>query len=408
MEIEEPIIEKAIDTEIGDGNLTPDLIDGDSCVFLTPLFRAEQGVAKHIQRLLEGNVPWAKIDLDKAIPWVCAQTGLKLSDSQQDALKLAMISKVLIITGGPGVGKTTLVNSILKILCAKQIRVSLCAPTGRAAKRLSESTGLEAKTIHRLLEFDPKKMRFKRDDRHPLECDLLVVDEASMVDIILMNQLLRAIPFHSGLLIVGDVDQLPSVGPGAVLSDLLTSERIPAVRLTEIFRQAASSKIIVNAHRINASKMPYSPKKASQDDDELSDFYFIEATEVDDILNKLFHVVINRIPKRFGFDPIKEIQILTPMQRGGLGTRSLNARLQEALNGAAEPKINRFGWTFSPGDKVIQNVNDYDKEVFNGDIGFIEEINLEEGKVSVLFDERAVNYELGELNFYNHNIYILK
>jgi exodeoxyribonuclease V alpha subunit len=397
LEIQAPIIEKAIETEIEEGNLTPDMIEGEPSIFLTPMYRAEQGVAKHVQRLLRGLVPWPEIVIDKAIPWVEEKTGLQLSDSQKDAIRLAMTSKVLIITGGPGVGKTTLVNSLLKIIRAKRMRVLLCAPTGRAAKRLSESTGLEAKTIHRLLEFDPKKWGFKRDDRYPLECDLLVVDEVSMVDVVLMNQLLRAVPALSALIIVGDVDQLPSVAPGAILADLLASGSVPAVRLTEIFRQAASSKIIVNAHRINAGKMPYSDN-TSNAQDALSDFYLIPAKNVDDILALLDHVVINRIPQRFGFDPIREIQVLTPMQRGGLGTRSLNARFQEALNGKAVPKINRFGWTFSPGDKVIQNVNDYDKEVFNGDIGFIEEIDVEKGKLSVLFDDRLVDYEVGELD----------
>jgi len=247
------------------------------------------------------------------------------------------------------VGKTTLVNSILKIVIAKQVRVALCAPTGRAAKRLSESTGLEAKTIHRLLETDPRTGEFRRTEEHPLDCDLLVVDEASMIDVLLMRSLLRAVPDDSGLLIIGDVDQLPSVGPGQVLADIIAANVLPVVRLTEVFRQAAGSRVITNAHRINRGQMP-----ELTNGNALSDFYFIDAAEPEDGVAKIVAVVRDRIPQAFGLNPIRDVQVLCPMNRGGLGARSLNIELQKALNPPGETRVERFGWTYGPGDKVMQ------------------------------------------------------
>ncbi len=261
-------------------------------------------------------------------------------------------------------GKTTLVNSILKILIAKQVRVALCAPTGRAAKRLSESTGLEAKTIHRLLETDPRSGQFSRTEEHPLDCDLLVVDEARMVDILLMRSLLRAVPDAAALLIVGDVDQLPSVGPGQVLADIIASNLIAVVRLTEVFRQAAGSRVITNAHRINSGQMPELSNERA-----LSDFYFIEASQPEEGIDKIVALVRDRIPRAFGLDAIRDVQVLCPMNRGGLGARSLNIELQKVINPPGESRVERFGWTFCPGDKVMQIENDYDREVYNGDLG---------------------------------------
>jgi len=391
--IPEATILQAIGAEIEAGNLMGEAMGGGEAVFLTPLYRAECGCARHLERLLEGPPPWGSINADKAIPWVEGKTGLTLSESQRQAVRLVVQSKVAIVTGGPGVGKTTLVNSILTILRAKQVRVLLCAPTGRAAKRLSESTGLEAKTVHRLLEFDPKVFAFKRHEDYPLEVDVLVVDEASMMDVVLMNQLLKAIPDAAGLLIVGDVDQLPSVGPGAVLTDMIDSGRLPILRLTEIFRQAQTSQIIVNAHRINRGEWPVKIPQG-----EASDFYSIAAATLEEIFAKLIQLVTERIPRKFGFHPIRDIQVLTPMNRGGLGVQALNAELQQRLNGASEPRITRFGSSFAPGDKVIQMVNDYDKEVFNGDIGKIERIDLEDSRVFIDFDGRLIEYEFGELD----------
>ncbi len=387
--IPEAIIRQAIDQERAEGNLILDL----DLLFLTPLQRAEAGCAQHLRRLLAGTPPWGRIDPAKALPWVEAQTGQQLSLSQREAVTTMLANKVTIITGGPGVGKTTLVNSLLRILQAKQVEVLLAAPTGRAAKRLTETTGREARTVHRLLEFDPSSFQFKRDADHPLETQFLVLDEASMMDTVLMNQVLRAIPDEAGLLIVGDVDQLPSVGPGAVLADLIDAGTIPTVRLTEIFRQAQSSRIITNAHRINRGELPLAPPKG-----ETSDFYLLYAADPEEIATKLMASVTERLPRSFGVDPVRDIQVLTPMNRGGLGVRALNAELQARLNPARQPRIERFGTTFAPGDKVLQRVNNYDKEVFNGDIGWISAVDPEQGTLVVDVDGRRVEYEFGELD----------
>jgi exodeoxyribonuclease V alpha subunit len=387
-------IEQAIDLETQAGNLIAEYIAEKQCLFLAPLHRAEVGTANHLLRLLQGRPSWGELAVANAIPWMEKQTGLNLSESQRQAVTQVCTGKVTVLTGGPGVGKTTVINGILRILRTRRVRVLLCAPTGRAAKRLSETTGLAAKTIHRLLEFDPQAMGFKRHGSRTLEADLVVLDETSMVDVVLINQLLRAIPDHAALLLVGDVDQLPSVGPGAVLADIIAAQRIPIVRLVEIFRQAAESKIVTNAHRINRGQLPAPLANAS----EKSDFYVISAATPEETQTKLLHVVTERIPRRFGFHPVRDIQVLVPMNRGSLGTRALNAELQQRLNPNAEPKITRFGWTFAPGDKVIQNVNNYDKEVFNGDMGLITRIDLDEGLVFIDFDGREVEYELSEMD----------
>jgi exodeoxyribonuclease V alpha subunit len=394
LEISVELAAEAIEKEVEEGNIIREQIDEQDLLYLTRLHRAECGVTAHILRLMEGEAPWSDLDLDKAIPWVEQSTNIALSESQRVAVRKALQNKVLVITGGPGVGKTTLVNSILKIIEAKDAEILLCAPTGRAAKRLAESTGREAKTIHRLLEFDPKQGGFKRNSDNPLQADLIVVDESSMIDIVLMSQLLRAICDETALLLVGDVDQLPSVGPGAVLSDIINSGVVPTVRLTEIFRQAASSKIILNAHRINEGKMPVQEEKREA----LSDFYFIPANSAEEVNDKLMQVVCERIPKRFGFDPIKDVQVLTPMNRGGLGTRSLNVELKKRLNKNEGPQVSKFGWEFGVGDKVLQTVNNYDKEVFNGDIGTICSIDMEESELLIEFDGRQVAYDFSELD----------
>jgi exodeoxyribonuclease V alpha subunit len=363
LEIPVAIIEQAVELEYQEDHLIAEDIDGQPCLFLAPLHRAEVGVASHLLRLLKGGPPWGCIDPVKAVPWVEQRTGRTLSPSQRDAVTMALQSKVMVITGGPSVGKTTIVTNILQILHAKKMEVLLCAPTGRAAKRLTETTGLEAKTIHRLLEFDPTSMGFVHTHTNPLRADLVIVDEVSMVDVALMSQLLRAIPDNTAVLLVGDVDQLPSVGPGSVLADIIASERILTVRLTEIFRQAATSQIIVNAHRMNQGQLPV------MREDGTSDFYVIPADSPEEIQAKLLRVVTERIPQRFGLHPIRDVQVLTPMNRGSLGARALNAVLQQALNSEAIPRVTRFGWTYAPGDKVLQTGNNYDKDVNNGDIG---------------------------------------
>ncbi|MBL7235111.1 MAG: ATP-dependent RecD-like DNA helicase [Komagataeibacter hansenii] len=392
LEVAAPLIETALALELEAGEVVADSVGETGCIFLAGLYRAEQSIAERLRACAIGRPPWPDIDAEKAMTWVEGKTGLALAPSQQEAVRLALRSKVLVITGGPGVGKTTLVNAILKIVTAKGTDVQLCAPTGRAAKRLSESTGLEGKTIHRLLEMDPATGSFKRDDTNPLTCDLLVVDEASMVDVLLMRSLLRALPDSAALLIVGDVDQLPSVGPGQVLADIIGSDAVPVVRLTEVFRQAAQSRIITNAHRINEGRMP------ELSAEEGSDFYFVEAADPEIGLRKLLAVVRDRIPARFGLDPVRDVQVLCPMNRGGLGARSLNVELQQALNPPGEVKVERFGWTYGPGDKVMQIANDYDRDVFNGDLGVIDRIDIEEGELTVSFDGREVVYGFGELD----------
>jgi exodeoxyribonuclease V alpha subunit len=296
------------------------------------------------------------------------------------------------MTGGPGVGKTTIVRAILRILAVKGTKLLLCAPTGRAAKRMTEATGFEAKTIHRLLEVDPKGGGFKRGEDNPLDYDLLVVDEASMVDVMLMQALAKAVPDKAALLIVGDIDQLPSVGPGQVLADVISSGAVPVVQLSEVSRQAAQSRIITSAHRVNQGSIPdLSPPRQS-------DFYFVQADDPETAVDRIIELVRTRIPKRFGLHPIRDIQVLCPMNRGGAGARSLNIELQAALNPAGDRKVERFGWTFAPGDKVMQIENDYDKEVYNGDIGTIDYVDANAGEIVAIFDGRSVTYGFGELD----------
>jgi exodeoxyribonuclease V alpha subunit len=392
LDVPAEIIGTALDLELHDGDVIADSVDGERCIFLAGLHRAERAIAARIRALKSGALPWPTIDAAKAIRWVEAKAaGITLAASQREAVQLALTTKVLVVTGGPGVGKTTLVNAILKILIAKGVTVALAAPTGRAAKRLSESTGCEAKTIHRLLEADPVQGSFRRKEDHPLECDLLVVDETSMIDVPLMHALLKAVPNQAALILVGDVDQLPSVGPGQVLADVIASAAVPVVRLTEVFRQAAESRIIVNAHRINQGRMPEWVQ------DPASDFHFIEC-DPEDGAAKILQIVRERIPTRYGLDPVRDIQVLCPMNRGGLGARSLNINLQKALNSAGELRVERFGSTYSIGDKVMQVENDYERDVYNGDLGIVRSIDPETSEMVIEFDGRAVTYGFGELD----------
>jgi len=393
--VKDEIIQTALARTIAAHELVRDEISGEELVFLPALKRAEEAIAERIKSLSQLPAAYPPIDLEMAIAWSQERTGKNLATSQCAALRRALSQRLLVITGGPGVGKTTILRALLEILRAKKVRCQLCAPTGRAAKRLSEATGLEARTIHRLLEVEPGRGGFIRNETHPLRCDLLVVDEMSMVDVLLMQHLLRALPTEAHLLLVGDVDQLPSVGPGMVLRDLIESGLVPVARLTEVFRQAASSRIITNAHRINEGLQPEAPEPGAE-----SDFHFIEREQPERIAETVIEMVKRRIPNKFALDAIRDIQVLSPMHRGSLGIRELNLRLQKELNPPTpeEPVVEKFGWQFRVRDKVIQTENNYEKEVFNGDIGQVTGVNLNERELKVTFDRREVVYEFGELD----------
>ena len=389
------IVEQALERLILNAEVVSEHMGERHLIYLSYLRRAEHAVAMLVRKLGSAPSQLPPINIEKAITWCEQQTGKELAPTQREAVRKALENRALVITGGPGVGKTTLVQSILLILRAKKLNCVLCAPTGRAAKRLSEVTGLEAKTIHRLLEFQPAYGGFARNAEHPLECDVLVSDESSMIDLPLFHKLIQALSEHAHLLLVGDIDQLPSIGPGTVLADIIRSNVIPVVRLTEIFRQSASSRISASAHCIRAGQMPQIEEPNKE-----SDFFFIERDEPIGIESTIVTLVKERIPKKLGLDPILDVQVLCPMNRGSLGAREMNMLLQQRLNPArdGDPTVERFGWQFRLRDKVIQTENDYDKEVFNGDIGQIVKIQPEEQELTVRFDDRDVPYDFGELD----------
>ena len=370
---------------------------GRTLIYLPKLYFAEWNFAKKLTELNYGKHPCPKIDFEKALQWVQQKTNIELSKNQCEALRIAVQAKVMVITGGPGVGKTTLVNSIIQVLRAKKMRIALCAPTGRAAKRLSETTGMTAKTIHRLLKFNPGTGGFIHDDRNPLKGDIFIVDEASMIDQVLAQQFLQAIPQRAAVIFVGDADQLPSVGPGRVLRDVIAAKVVPSINLTEIFRQAAESRIVTGAHLINQGQLPEFPVEG----DKTSDLYFVESEETSRALAIIQKMVSESIPRRLGFNPIEDIQILTPMQKGELGAKNLNVVMQALLNPRGN-QVERFGVVFREGDRVMQTENDYDKEVFNGDLGRIVSVDEMNGDVVVKIDEQKVSYQIRELDELRH------
>ena len=364
----------------------------DTAVFLKALHAAESGVAARVRALLVQPLLPLEIDLDRALDWFEKEERIELARQQRQAIRAGLTRKALVITGGPGTGKTTLVRGIVAILARKRQRVLLAAPTGRAAKRLAEATGAEACTLHRLLEFNPQTRQFDRNREHPLSCDVLIVDEASMLDTVLAHHLLRAVPDQGRLILVGDVDQLPSVGPGKVLADLIRSQAVEVVRLSEIFRQAERSLIVVNSHRVNQGMMPI---QESVDSD--GDFFFFARETPEEIAETIAQLVARRIPGKFGFDPVDQIQVLTPMNRGPLGTDSLNAALRDLLNPEGAT-VTRGGHSLRVGDKVMQVRNNYDLEVFNGDIGRVRAIDEVEQIVTVAVDGREVAYDFGSID----------
>lgn len=383
LEVDPAPVEKAVDLAITQA----DLVEEKDAVYLPAFHHAEKGVADKLLQLLHVPVQMSLPNLD--FDRIQRETGIAYDDIQKMAITTALSQNVVIITGGPGTGKTTITRGILQALQQSRQKVLLAAPTGRAAKRLSEATGKDAKTIHRLLEFKPPQ-GYQRNADHPLEGDVLIVDEASMIDIILMNALLNAIPEEMKLVIIGDTDQLPSVGPGNVLRDMIESDVIPVVRLTRIFRQAQRSRIVMNAHRINEGKFP----NISNGRD--TDFFFLEQEDPEAAAEEIVNLIENRLPRAYGLSPF-EIQILTPMQRGVIGAAALNTRLQQLLN-PQEQVLHRGGIAFGQRDKVMQIRNNYDKDVYNGDIGTVTKVDLDERMLYAEFDGRTVSYEVSELN----------
>jgi exodeoxyribonuclease V alpha subunit len=397
LETEPALVDAGIARELEAGRLV-ELVtdeDGQHYLMLAELDRAEDLVASCLLSLAAGTPPWSVPELAVAVAKSERALGVALAASQQAAIARAVHSKLLVITGGPGTGKTTLVRGILAALDEPDLRVVLAAPTGRAARRLAESTDREARTLHRLLEADPERGWFRRNAGRPLDADLVIVDEASMIDTQLLAALLQALPKEAALLLVGDVDQLPSIGPGQVLADIIGSGSLPVIRLTEIFRQAAESGIVRNAHRINQGEVP---AFAKPEEGQLADFYGIRVSGPEDAEAKLVELVTERIPQRFGLDPLTEVQVLTPMNRGRMGTQSLNELLQRRLNPDPPLSLLRGQMRLALGDKVMQLENDYEREVYNGDIGRITGLDPQAQTLEVTMDGRPLTYGADELD----------
>jgi len=366
--------------------------ENNKAIYLSLFHLCETSISERLKKLLTAPKSIRDVASENAIDWVQRQLDITLAENQAAAIRCALENKIMVITGGPGTGKTTIINAILKIFTRLKVRTMLAAPTGRAAKRMSETTGHDAMTIHRLLEYSFVKGGFQKNEEKPLNCDLLIVDEASMVDTILMHHLLKAIPSTATFILVGDVNQLPSVGAGNVLKDIITSKAIPIVELNEIFRQAKASRIIVNAHKINNGILPTLENEVPG-----NDFYFIQQEDPEKVLEIILELTNTRIPRRFGFDPIDDIQVLTPMHKGVVGAGNLNRELQKTLN-PVQDGVTRGDLSFRVNDKVMQIKNNYDKEVFNGDIGRIVGIRPDDHEVIIAFDGRNVHYDFSELD----------
>ena len=393
VELSEEILSKAVQTLQAEGRVVVE----DEAVYLRGLYQAEQGIADSLKALMSQPMDRRRFEPDKATAWAQDRFQIQFSEAQVESVKMAVSEKVSVITGGPGTGKTTILRAVLAILEALNSKVVLAAPTGRAAKRLSEATSREAKTLHRLLDFRPGEGKFRHDRDNPLKADAVIVDETSMVDTVLAYRLLEAVPRHASLLLVGDVDQLPSVGPGNVLRDILNSGAIPSIKLDEIFRQGERSQIVEQAHRINQGIMPRWPRNLNEHSDFYVVFYVVTTDDPDRAAEIIVELCATRIPRRFGFDPMNDIQVLCPMNRGSVGSTALNGRLQEALNPSG-PAVTRFGRTYREGDRVLQTVNDYDKNVFNGDLGRVSRLDLDAGNLAVAYDEGEVDYDFNELD----------
>ncbi len=365
-----------------------DLILDKDAIYLPPFYHAECGTSRRLRDLAE-STGRSLFDGLFDPSSLTAETGIEYDEVQLAAIRQAVTSKVMVLTGGPGTGKTTTTQGIIAALKKAGLRVLLAAPTGRAAKRMSEATGMEAKTIHRLLEYNPQD-GYKRNDENPLEGDALIVDECSMIDILLMNNLLKAVPVGMRLVFVGDIDQLPSVGAGNVLRDIIDSQRIPVVRLVRIFRQAQKSRIVMNAHTINQGRFPDTSNGRD------TDFFFMREDDPERAAETIVRLVKERLPRAYRESPDR-IQVLTPMQRGVVGAANLNLLLQQALNPSG-PSLGRGGYTYRQGDRVMQLRNNYAKEVFNGDLGYIREVDTEDRMLTVDFDGKKVEYDVTELD----------
>ena len=388
------MLDPVLDGEIEDRQLILDKVGETECLFLPEMHAAEEDIAGALVERAWQAPPWRVRNIEETVTSVEATLGLELAEEQREALRLAYQSRLLIITGGPGTGKTTLVKAILGGLERNQLDIKLAAPTGRAARRLGESSEREASTLHRLLEAEPGR-GFRRNDERPLDGDLVIVDEMSMVDIPLMQALCNALPEEAALFLVGDVDQLPSIGPGQVLLDLIESGKLPVIRLEKIFRQAEESRIIQNAHRINKGAMPDLSRPSDAD---IIDFYAIKTATPERAAETLVELVTERIPKTFKADPIADVQVLCPTNRGPIGTRDLNQKLQTVLNPNALDRIEHRGIAYATGDKVMQIENDYEREVYNGDIGRLTLIDRSEKQVTVTIDGRDLAYGFDELD----------